>query len=217
MNPGVVADPASGSAPGWVTALVVHAGTLTVQRRSSAAEYRARLTHTAHLLARCERADVERFVALEHTASTTTLVTGHLGGRSLRAAAPLQPRILGEIAAQVLRTLGALHAAGITHGPLSSGSVRLAADGSVALCGFVDGQVRAGAPEHRWRAWCAADVRSVGRMLRTLQGPPGAAWLPGRGPRLARLATQLAVGEIVDAEVAARRLQRAAPWRRRVS
>ncbi|HET8930903.1 MAG TPA: hypothetical protein VFN21_09625 [Acidimicrobiales bacterium] len=199
-------------APGWSTSLVSTSDVFTVQRCSDDPEYRARLIHTARVLADVDQRGAERFVALEDDGESTTLVTRYAGGRSLASAVPRRASRLAAVGAGLVRTLVGLHAVGVTHGPVAASQVRFGSRFEPVLCGFDRGDLHPTDDQRSWRADRAIDVQSVGVLLGALLGD---ASRRASDPiehvdrrRLRRVSRRIAAGDLVEATATLAGLER---------
>lgn len=201
--------------PGWTTSLVSTSTFFTLQRSSDEPEFRARLMHTARILAAVAQPGAERFIALEDDGQVTTLVTEFAGGRSLVSDAPHRVRDLAAVGAAIVRTLDGLHETGVTHGPVSRSQIRFGSGLEPVLCGFESGEIHPADDRRSWRADRAADVQSIGVLLAEVLDDAShrAGDLLDRidRRRLTRLAHKIAAGDLDEATSTLARLERISP------
>lgn len=204
-----------GRAPGWTTTLTLTGNVLTVQRSSDEPEFRARLMHTARILAALDHPGAERFLALEDRSDRTTLVTGFAGGRSLAADGPRRARDVAVLATTLVHTLDELHTIGVTHGPIERADVRFAVGHVPVLCGFDHGRLHSAGDRDSWQVDRVADVRSVGFLLAGLadEATPGHAIDRVDRHRLARLSHRIIDGELTETSALLAALARITPRR----
>lgn len=156
---------------GWVTTVQRRASRLVVWRSATDPEFRARLVHTAGVLATIRTPGTEALVELRDGPTATTLVTTYAGGRSLATIASVtvagvtpDPAAVARQAVMVFSTLAQLHACGVTHGPFRREHIRLCGD-QVVLCSFDDAVLRTSTDPETWHARCALDIASAARTL----------------------------------------------------
>lgn len=175
-----------------------------VQRHGTDPEARARLVHTADVLAAVGHGATEQLLALEDDGTRTTLVTAYAGGRSLAHTVPHRTRDLAAVATRLLGTLAALHAVGVTHGPVEPSHVRFRYDRVPVLCDFSLGRRHPTGDRAAWAAERHTDIRSVGVLLEGLLRRTDTRRVHGPVDRLvrrhlARTAVRITTGGFDDA------------------